>query len=68
MTQPSIEELIGVLIAHRHSYDSDCAEDYGCSCGWGEKTNRWAEHGEYWQNRAFAEHLADVLWDTKGEQ
>lgn len=25
--------LVGVLAAHRHSYDSDCGMDYGCSCG-----------------------------------
>ena len=25
--------LVEVLAAHRHSYDSDCGMDYGCSCG-----------------------------------
>lgn len=65
----TLEQIAAVIDKHQHSYDSDCGEDYGCSCSHyllnGEKhqfsPDPAAEHIEVeWS----PEHVAGAILDS----
>lgn len=59
MNEQAVADLIG---QHRRAYDSDCGEDYGCSC---QPFDR--DHYDYNQiadmvpDHDYARHLAGVI-------
>lgn len=48
-------ELADFLALHNHEYDSDCQDDFGCSCGWEKEGYGGIDYA------AFNLHLAQVL-------
>lgn len=64
-----MNDLAKLIDQHRRAYDSDCGEDYGCSCN-----PKPGDHYTYEQrmegvaDREYAEHLASVVTEHVKER